>query len=404
MHGKLCTSTDDDVVVVMSHNPVIACGVLNGHETFPVEAVAFVDLPYLEVVVVHHRCDDSLDEDLSETAESLHTQIALTSVVHSPPTRTLPTSLAFARRLGKEILMPLGYRAAMDRWRAAPPSTCHLLLPSEIPSSSSLPLSLLPSLSLPSPSLLPSLSRKRSISPSPSPPPLVTPLPLPPPPPVPPPQERIELVRDDIETLYASLASAIQETVTFYARGGLLEQHDVEVRELREFRMTDRLKIIELRSRSENAESCLEKSHERQTGYEACMTDMIEQDIETLLTRVEAVEQQAEPLQIIAQRVANAIETIAIYETKIRMARDLMTQVECQEDKMAENASNKRKWKGDHGGSSSQNKGHNVIKSHAFGPSNKKVYAGKLPYYNRCKLHNTGPCFVQCSSCKRISH
>nr|GEX76033.1 hypothetical protein [Tanacetum cinerariifolium] len=33
--------------------------------------------------------------------------------------------------------MPLGYRAAMDRWRAAPPSTSHPLLPLELPSSSS---------------------------------------------------------------------------------------------------------------------------------------------------------------------------------------------------------------------------------------------------------------------------
>ncbi|GJR29340.1 hypothetical protein Tco_1105572 [Tanacetum coccineum] len=79
--------------------------------------------------------DDSSDEDLSETAESLRTQTALTLVVHPPSTRPLPTSPAFARRPGKKILMPLGYRAAIDRWRAAPPSTCHPLLPSELPSS-----------------------------------------------------------------------------------------------------------------------------------------------------------------------------------------------------------------------------------------------------------------------------
>ncbi|GKA71935.1 putative reverse transcriptase domain-containing protein [Tanacetum coccineum] len=53
----------------------------------------------------------------------------------------------------------------------------------------------------------------------------------------------------------------------------------------------------------------------------------------------------AEIEQIIAHQVANAIETIAIYETKTHVARDLMNKV----DKMAENASNKRKWKGDHG-------------------------------------------------------
>ncbi|GKA33712.1 hypothetical protein Tco_0720141, partial [Tanacetum coccineum] len=52
----------------------------------------------------------------------------------------------------------------------------------------------------------------------------------------------------------------------------------------------------------------------------------------------------AEIKQIIAQQVANTIETIAIYETKTHVARDLMNKV----DKMAENASNMRKWKGDH--------------------------------------------------------
>ncbi|GKB36212.1 hypothetical protein Tco_0881154 [Tanacetum coccineum] len=67
--------------------------------------------------------DDSSDEDLSETAESLHTQSALTLVVHLPPTRSIPTSHVLASQPGKEILMPLGYRAAMNRWRAAPSST-----------------------------------------------------------------------------------------------------------------------------------------------------------------------------------------------------------------------------------------------------------------------------------------
>ncbi|GJX76995.1 hypothetical protein Tco_0323806, partial [Tanacetum coccineum] len=58
--------------------------------------------------------DDSSDEDLSETAKSLHTQTALTLVVHPPPTRPLPTNCAFARLPRKEISMPLGYEAAMD--------------------------------------------------------------------------------------------------------------------------------------------------------------------------------------------------------------------------------------------------------------------------------------------------
>ncbi|GJR79138.1 hypothetical protein Tco_0149923 [Tanacetum coccineum] len=95
--------------------------------------------------------DNSSDEDPSETSKSLHTQTTSTSVVHPPSTRPLPTSPAFACRPGKEISMPLGYRATMDRWKATSPSTCHPLLPLEIPSSS--PPSLLPSSSSPPPSL-----------------------------------------------------------------------------------------------------------------------------------------------------------------------------------------------------------------------------------------------------------
>ncbi|GKA74424.1 hypothetical protein Tco_0780726 [Tanacetum coccineum] len=111
----------------------------------------------------------------------------------------------------------------------------------------------------------------------------------------------------------------------------------------------------------------------------------------------------AEIEQIVAQRVANAIETIAIYEAKTRVARDLMNRVERQKDKVAENASNKRKWEGDHGGSSSQqqNKEHKVIRAHTAEPDNKKGFAGNLPLCNKCKFYHTGLCAAKCSNCKR---
>ncbi|GJU83677.1 putative reverse transcriptase domain-containing protein [Tanacetum coccineum] len=54
--------------------------------------------------------------------------------------------------------------------------------------------------------------------------------------------------------------------------------------------------------------------------------------------------------RVIAQRVANAIEAIAIYETKTNMARKSISQTEQQECKVAENANNKRKWEGNHNG------------------------------------------------------
>nr|GEV11668.1 putative reverse transcriptase domain-containing protein [Tanacetum cinerariifolium] len=266
--------------------------------------------------------DDSSKEDLSETAELLPAQPDSTLVFHPPPTRSLPTSPTFVCRPGKEIPMPVGSKAAMDRWRAAPSSTWYPLLPSELPSSS-LPPSLMPSSSSPSPPILPS-----------------------------------------------SLAFAMQEMMTFHARVRLLEQYN-EVKELQEFQVTEKLEILELCSRAEYSDSHLEQIHDRQTRDEVCTqrTYMREQDIEASCARAEAVDQRAEtphvllkPLrwinndnydqwmsfaeieQIVAQRVANAIWTIAIYEAKTRMARDLMNQVQWQEDKVEENASNKRKW------------------------------------------------------------
>ncbi|GJV27770.1 reverse transcriptase domain-containing protein [Tanacetum coccineum] len=108
--------------------------------------------------------------------------------------------------------------------------------------------------------------------------------------------------------------------------------------------------------------------------------------------------------QIVSQRVANAIETIAIYEAKTRMAHELMNRVERPKDKVAKNASNKRKWESDQGGSSSQNKGHKVIRAHTAEPSNKKGYAGNLPLYNKFKFHHTGQCAAKCGNCKRVGH
>ncbi|GJZ11106.1 putative reverse transcriptase domain-containing protein [Tanacetum coccineum] len=71
---------------------------------------------------------------------------------------------------------------------------------------------------------------------------------------------------------------------------------------------------------------------------------------------------------------------------------------------MEENAKNKRKWVGDHGGSFSQNKEHRVIRTHVVGPSNNKVDAGKLPHCNRCKLHHNGSCTAKCTNCKRVGY
>nr|GEX50179.1 hypothetical protein [Tanacetum cinerariifolium] len=84
--------------------------------------------------------------------------------------------------------------------------------------------------------------------------------------------------------------------------------------------------------------------------------------------------------RVVFQHVANAIKAIAIYETKTNLACKSISQTKRQEEKVAENASNKRKWESNHNGSlSQQNKGHKVPRAHTSWPINKKAYAGSLP-------------------------
>nr|GEX10132.1 hypothetical protein [Tanacetum cinerariifolium] len=80
-----------------------------------------------------------------------------------------------------------------------------------------------------------------------------------------------------------------------------------------------------------------------------------------------------------------------------------MSQTERQEEEVAENASNKRKWGSNHNRSlSQQNKGHKVPRAHTAWPINKKAYAGSLPLCNQCKSHHSGSCIVKCGNCKEV--
>ncbi|GJU83199.1 hypothetical protein Tco_1285564 [Tanacetum coccineum] len=123
--------------------------------------------------------------------------------------------------------------------------------------------------------------------------------------------------------------------------------------------------------------------------------------------------------RVVAQRVANAIEAIVIYETKTNMARKSISQTEQQECKVAENANNKRKWEGNHNGqctikggnckkaenkrklnNTSQNnqnqqqpnKRQNTSKAYATGHGEKKYYGGSKPLCPKCNYHHDGPC------------
>ncbi|GKB88057.1 hypothetical protein Tco_0960329 [Tanacetum coccineum] len=110
--------------------------------------------------------------------------------------------------------------------------------------------------------------------------------------------------------------------------------------------------------------------------------------------------------RVVTQRVTNAIEAIAIYESKIRMAHDSMNKVVHEESTIGKNVSNKRKQGSDHGRDSNQqqSKRIKVVRAHATRVGNKKAYAGNLPYYNKCKWHHIGPCTVKCGNSKRVGH
>nr|GFD05691.1 hypothetical protein [Tanacetum cinerariifolium] len=125
-------------------------------------------------------------------------------------------------------------------------------------------------------------------------------------------------------------------------------------------------------------------------------------DLQETMTTVNQGMSVEEIKRVVAQRMANAIEAIAIYETKTNLAGKSISQTERQEEKVAENASNKRKWESNHNGSlSQQNKGHKVPRAHTACPINKKAYAESLPLFNQCKSHHSGPCTGKCGNCKK---
>nr|GFB15741.1 reverse transcriptase domain-containing protein [Tanacetum cinerariifolium] len=133
-------------------------------------------------------------------------------------------------------------------------------------------------------------------------------------------------------------------------------------------------------------------------------SDVSTDDLETM-TIVNQWMSVEEIEQVVAQRVDNAIEAIAIYETKTNLARKSMSQTERQKEEVAENASNKRKWESNHNGSlRQQNKGHKVPRAHTAWLINKKAYVGSLPLCNKCKSHYSGSCTVKCGNCKKVGH
>nr|GFC56828.1 hypothetical protein [Tanacetum cinerariifolium] len=82
-----------------------------------------------------------------------------------------------------------------------------------------------------------------------------------------------------------------------------------------------------------------------------------------------------------------------------------MSQTERQEEKVAENASNKRKWKSNHNGSlSQQDKGHKVPRAHTARHREKKHYGGSKPLCSKCNYYYNGPYAPKCHKCNRFGH
>nr|GEX01986.1 reverse transcriptase domain-containing protein [Tanacetum cinerariifolium] len=110
--------------------------------------------------------------------------------------------------------------------------------------------------------------------------------------------------------------------------------------------------------------------------------------------------------QIIAQRVTNVIEAIAIYEARTRVTRDLMNQVARQGAKVVKDVKNKRKWENgyDRKSSQQQSKQQKVEKACVVGPNNKRGYAEKFLSCNKCKFHHAGTCPVKCKKCQKVGH
>nr|GFC32542.1 hypothetical protein [Tanacetum cinerariifolium] len=128
-------------------------------------------------------------------------------------------------------------------------------------------------------------------------------------------------------------------------------------------------------SNDDNDDDDVEKDEEDKGEQEhlasANPSDVSTDDLETMTTvnqgmSIEEIE------RVVAQRVANAIEAIDIYEMKTNIAHKSMSQTERQEEEVAKNASNKRKCGSNHDESlSQQNKGHKVPRAHTAWPINK---------------------------------
>ncbi|GJX76477.1 putative reverse transcriptase domain-containing protein, partial [Tanacetum coccineum] len=209
-------------------------------------------------------------------------------------------------------------------------------------------------------------------------------------------------------------------------------------------------------SDDDNDDDDVEKDEEDEEEEHLAPTDpfTVPTDDPETMTTVDQGMSVEEIERVIAERVANAIEAIAIYETKTNMARKSISQTEQQECKVAENANNKRKNSTNHAcyecGSlrhfksecpivkfqkrvdkkistlaerqtenkrkfentsrNSQNqqqqqtKRQNTGRAYTAGSGDKKPYGGSRPLCLKCNYHHDGPCAPKCYKCNKYGH
>nr|GEX87686.1 reverse transcriptase domain-containing protein [Tanacetum cinerariifolium] len=109
--------------------------------------------------------------------------------------------------------------------------------------------------------------------------------------------------------------------------------------------------------------------------------------------------------RVVSQRVANVIEAIAIYETKTNLAHKSMSQTERQEEEVAENASNKRKWGSNHNGSlSQQNKGLRCLEHTLLGQSTRRHMLDLYLYTTSSNLTIVGHALKSARIARSLRH
>ncbi|GKB54218.1 putative reverse transcriptase domain-containing protein, partial [Tanacetum coccineum] len=76
------------------------------------------------------------------------------------------------------------------------------------------------------------------------------------------------------------------------------------------------------------------------------------------------------------------------------------------------NVKNKRRLNNNYGNNHGQQppfkrqntRGQNVARAYVAGNNENKEYEGTLPFCNKCKLHQVGPCTIRCGKCNKIGH